>query len=195
MIKVGITGNIGSGKSMVCSIFEQLKVPVFYADTEAKKLYSNPGIYAQMTARFGTGIYQSDKSILPAKLAQIIFGNEEHRRFVTSILYPALHERYAEWLIENETADYILYEAAILFETGNNSLFDAMIVVDAPIALRLQRVMLRDGSNEKDVLEKMNLQWSDEKKAGRADFVIRNDGKSLLIPQVMEIHRMLISKA
>ncbi|MFZ4464081.1 MAG: dephospho-CoA kinase [Bacteroidales bacterium] len=194
MKKIGITGNIGSGKSLVCSIFEQLKVPVFYADSEAKKLYSKADIYAQMTARFGTGIYQSDKSILPAKLGQIIFGDEEHRRFVTSILYPALHERYAEWLKENETADYILYEAAILFETGNNSLFDAMIVVDAPIAIRQQRVMLRDGSNEKEVLEKMKLQWSDERKACLADFVIRNDGKSLLIPQVMEIHRQLVCR-
>lgn len=194
MKKIGITGNIGSGKSMVCSIFEQLKVPVFYADSEAKKLYNKTDIYTQMTARFGTGIYQSDKSILPAKLGQIIFGNEEHRRFVTSILYPALHERYAEWLKENETADYILYEAAILFETGNNSLFDAMIVVDAPLALRLKRVIQRDGSNEEQVRAKMRLQWSDEQKAALADFVIYNDGQNLLIPQVLCIHKKLLAK-
>ncbi len=189
MKKIGITGNIGSGKTTVCKIFEHLQVPIFYADTEAKKLYDRKDIRQSMINMFGKGIYKSDGKIDTLALASKIFNNEDQAVFVSGLLYPALRKVYDDWLITVQSKPYILYEAAILFETGFYKSFDAIIVVEAPLLIRLHRIQDRDQLSETKIRERMDRQWRDERKSAAADYLIRNDGKSFLIPQVLKLHK------
>jgi len=192
MKKIGITGNIGSGKSMVCSIFEILEVPVFYADVEAKKLYEKPEIIAMMVKHFGKSIYHSDRTINTAALAKKLFNQNDNLDFVNSILHPAVHHRFEEWTTNFKSASYILYEAAILYETGYYKDFDAIILVTAPEELRIERILQRDKLSLKEIKSRMARQWSEDKKISRADFIIQNDGTQHLIPQILKLHRTLI---
>lgn len=191
MKKIGITGNIGSGKTLVCSIFEAFQIPVFYADKEAKKIYSTPEIYKQMVSRFGKSVYNSDKTIKSAVLAKKLFNNNDHLHFVNEIIHPAVHHYFDEWLKSFESKPYILYEAAILIETGYYKDFDAIVLVTAPENTRIERILERDKTSLKDVYSRISRQMNEEKKMEFADFIIQNDGKKMLIPQVMNIHRLL----
>lgn len=192
MKKIGITGNMGSGKSLVCSIFEVLHIPVFYADREAKLLYGKADIYEKMVKYFGKSIYNPDKKIKPTVLARKIFKRPEALEFVNSIIHPAVHIRFDEWILTNNSSPYILYEAAILFETGNDKLFDAVIVVTAPEHIRMERIEERDKLSVKEIKSRMARQWPEEMKTNRANFIIRNDGKTMVIPQVLKIHDQLV---
>lgn len=192
MKKIGITGNMGSGKSLVCSIFEVLHIPVFYADVEAKQLYSKADIFEKMVKYFGKSIYTSKKKIKPTVLAKKIFNHPESLELVNSIIHPEVRKRFDEWITINKSSPYILYEAAILYETGNDKAFDAIIVVTAPEHIRMERIVARDELSIKEIKSRMARQWTEELKVARADFIIRNDGKSLLIPQVLEIHKELL---
>lgn len=191
MKKIGITGNIGSGKSLVCSIFEAIRTPVFYADKEAKLLYSKPEIFDRMVNYFGKSIYNTDKTIRPVVLAKKIFNQPQSLNFVNSIIHPSVHIRFNEWIQAYQSVAYILYEAAILYETGFDKEFDAIIVVTAPEPIRLERIMQRDHLTQKEVKIRMERQWPEEKKSSMADYIILNDGNSLLIPQVLKIHNQL----
>jgi dephospho-CoA kinase len=192
MKKIGITGNMGSGKSLVCNIFEVLHIPVFYADREAKQLYGKAEIYEKMVKYFGKSIYNPDKKIKPTVLARKIFKRPEALEFVNSIIHPAVHIRFDEWILTNNSSPYILYEAAILFETGNDKLFDAVIVVTAPEHIRMERIEERDKLSVKEIKSRMARQWPEEMKTNRANFIIRNDGKTMVIPQVLKIHDQLV---
>jgi dephospho-CoA kinase len=194
MKKIGITGNIGSGKSLVCSIFEVLKVPVFFADKEAKKLYGNPDVYEKMVKYFGKSMYNSNKEIKTKVLAKKIFNQPEAMHFVNSVIHPALHHRFESWAADLQSKPYILYEAAILYETGYDKELDGMIVVTAPEHTRIERIMQRDKLSLKEIKSRIARQWPEEKKILLADFVIQNEGKSLLIPQVLKIHRDVINE-
>lgn len=190
MKKVGITGNIGSGKSYVCKMFEKLGIPVFYSDDETKKLYLIPSVKELIVNRFGKEVYFEDGTLNRKLLSYHLFKNEEAMKFIESVLYPALNQHFDEWC-EQQTSPYVLYESAILFEKNYGKYFDKIIFVSAPEDTRLQRVMKRDDCTEENVRSRMRLQMSEETKLSKADFVIYNDGDKPLEPQVETINKQL----
>ena len=191
MLKIALTGNIGSGKSTVAKIFASLGVPVYFADERSKALLnSDPELRKVLIKNFGE-IY-NEHGLDRKKFAAILFNDDKAREKANSLIHPAVRNDFIEWM-KLQKADYILQEAAILMETGAYKNFDASIVVSAPERIRLERVLHRDGSNASEVKASMQSQWSDEKKAALADHVIINDGEHSLIQQVLDIHQSLIS--
>jgi dephospho-CoA kinase len=191
MIKVGLTGGLGSGKTTVAKIFETLGIPVFYADDEAKKLTdTDSDVKAQLQAQFGTTLYFNNK-LNRQKLAEIIFGNAEALQIVNGIIHPAVARAFMFWA-EQQQAPYVLQEAAILFETGGYKRFDKTILITAPESLRIERAMARSAWSHQETVQRMNNQWPDEQKIPMADFVILNDGNKKLLPQILAIHEDLI---
>ena len=193
MKKVAITGNIGSGKSWVCALFEKIGIPVFYSDPEAKRLYFRADIREAMKKRFGNEIYLSDNEIDKPLLSNLIFNDRRAMRDVELILYPALNAYFDEWA-EQQNAPYVLYESAIIFEKHLTDRFDAIVMVSASKKTRLRRVMLRDHCTAEVVTERMKKQWSDKKKSSMADYVILHDSdddEEALMQQVMQVHEAL----
>ena len=190
MKKIGITGNIGSGKSYVCKIFENLGIPVFYSDDETKKLYLIPSVKELIVNRFGQEVYFDDGTLNRKLLSYHLFKNEEAMRFIESVLYPALNQHFDEWCGQ-QTSPYVLYESAILFEKNYERFFDKIIFVSASEDIRLQRVMLRDDCTEENVRSRMRLQLDEDLKISKADYVIYNDGTKPVEPQVLDINKLL----
>lgn len=190
MKKVGITGNIGSGKSYVCKMFEDMGVPVFYSDDETKSLYLIPSVKELIIDRFGKEVYFDDGTLNRKLLSYHLFKNEDAMRFIESVLYPALNRHFDEWC-ERQQTPYVLYESAILFEKNYCKFFDKIIFVSASEDIRLQRVMRRDDCSEENVRSRMRLQQSEELKISKADYVIYNDGIREVKPQVVEINKLL----
>ncbi|MCF8364665.1 MAG: dephospho-CoA kinase [Bacteroidales bacterium] len=187
MLKVGLTGNIGSGKSMVARIFETLQVPVFYADQEAKKILDFPEVVTQLEALFGNGIIVNGKADRQA-LAQIVFADKNRLEQLNSIIHPAVRAGFQTWASTHHNAAYVVYEAAILHESGHYKQMDKVILVVANQKLRTKRVMQRDGLSETLVVQRMANQWPETKKIALSDFIINNNETELLIPQVVKIH-------
>ncbi len=191
MLKIGLTGNIGSGKSLVCQVFEKLGVPIFNADSEAKKILDSSVLRPKLLATFGSDIEDLDNNIIDRKkLAAIVFTDKEALSKLNALIHPQLRVEFKNWCLQHEKENYVIQEAAILFENGFADLFDKTIVVAAPKNIRLQRVMERDGASEAAVLARMENQWSDSKKEAAADFIIYNDGQELVLPQVLKLHEI-----
>ena len=192
MIKVGITGGIGSGKTMVCKVFELLGISVYYSDEESKKLLDNDiKVKEQIINIFGDAIINEAGNIDRKKLSAAVFGDKEKLKLLNGIVHPAVAKHFEEWLNVHSTDKYILKEAAILFESGANKLVDEVITVTAPVSLKIQRAMQRDKIAEEQVVLRMKNQWSDEEKIKLSQFVIYNDEEQLLIPQIIKIHQSL----
>jgi len=191
MIKVALTGNIGSGKSIVTRIFKTMDIPVFIADIEARQLYYREDVKGVLKQKLGDGIFGQDGEINTRALADIIFNDKKALRTVNSIIHPLVYEEYQQWLDIHRDAPYTLHESAILFENNLTAHYHKTIVVTAPEAIRLKRVMERDNMTEEQVRARMANQWPEENKAKKADFVIINDGKHFLIPQILEIDKRL----
>ncbi|MCF6242648.1 MAG: dephospho-CoA kinase [Bacteroidales bacterium] len=191
MIKVGLTGGIGSGKSYVAKIFSALGIPVYNSDLEAKKLYYREDVHRLMIKNFGNEVYLKSGDINKTYLANIIFNDKDALEKINSIIHPLVKEHFNRWIKENRQADYIIKEAAILFESGAYKDMHKIIAVTSPINLRIERVIKRDKSNREEILKKINNQLSDEELIERCDFHILNNGKALL-PQVLKIHNTLL---
>ena len=194
MLLVGITGGIGSGKTTVCKIFEVLGIPIYYADDRAKHLmHDNVKLVAALKEAFGEDIYQNgqlDRPVLAAK----VFNDAAKLEKLNSLVHPAVAEDSVSWQMEHLDAPYTLREAALLFEVGTYKALNKIIVVTAPLEVRMQRVMARDKVTEEQVLARINSQWPEEKKIELADFIITNDGQEL-IPQVLAVHTELMELA
>lgn len=192
MLKIGVTGSIGSGKSVVCEIFKILGVPVYNADEEARKLIqSDPGIINKFTGRFGQDIYLKG-GLDRKKLSGIIFNNKDELNFVNETVHPRVFAHFDEWLELNKGQKYIIKEAALLFESGSYKDIDKIILITAPETERINRVVERDKTTVDAVKKIISTQMSEEEKTRRADFVINNDGKSLIIPQVLKLHEKFL---
>ena len=190
---IGLTGGIGSGKTTVARMFEELGIPVYIADTEAKALMNRSKIIQRKLIQLlGKSAY-IDGKINRAFLAEKIFNDSELRQKVNSIVHPKVATHFERW-VKKQQAPYCLKEAAILFETGGDKNCDATILVVAPIAIRLERVLSRDKTTESAVRARMESQWSDEKKMALADYVIENIDLKNVKMQVEKIHRSLIRK-
>ncbi len=193
MMVVGITGGIGSGKSVVCSVFATLGIPVYDADTEAKKLYDLPEVIAEVKNSFGKNYFSSSGELDKKKFAELVFNDERALKKINAIIHPFVKRNFNEWKKQLKEKPYVLKEAAILFESGSNKGCDKVITVTAPVELRIQRVMQRDGRTRNQIEEIIAKQWSDEEKIKRSDFVIVNDETKLVLPVVLSIHKKLIS--
>ncbi|MES2394740.1 MAG: dephospho-CoA kinase [Bacteroidota bacterium] len=189
MIKVGITGGIGSGKTTVCKVFELLGVPVYYADIEAKQILdSNLEVKKNIINTFGNSVLNDEKKIDKKKLASLVFNNKENLEKLNSIVHPAVREHFENWLQQHSTQKYILKEAAILFESGSYKLVDKVIAVVAPLELKISRTMQRDKVTKAEVELRISNQLNDDEKIKRSQFVIHNDEQQLIIPQILNIH-------
>lgn len=185
--RIGITGNIGSGKSLVCKIFNHIGINTFHSDEETKKLYLLPEIKKEIIQYFKDEVYFQDGRLNKKLLSYHLFKNQKALDFIESLLYPTLNKTFDEWC-ERQDSDYVLFESAILFEKNFDKQFDKIIFVSAPEDVRLQRAMLRDKCDEENVRSRMRLQWDEERKISKSDFIICNDGKEMLIPQVVKIN-------
>jgi len=192
MIKVGLTGSIGSGKSLVASIFEHLGIPVYHADAEAKKNLLVPSVIELLTDRFGPGILDEFGQVDRKTLALKVFSDPSELAFLNSIIHPLVKSDFDEWLLLHENCSYIIQEAAILFESGFDSFFDKTIVVSAPEEVCISRVIKRDATEASEVLERMSNQWEPAIKVALADYVLLNDGIRMVLPQVLELHAQLL---
>jgi len=192
MKKVAITGNIGSGKSAACKVFETLGIPVFYADQQAKALYGDVRVQQSVREAFGDDIFDMHNKLIKSKLAALIFNDKKALQTINNIIHPRMMQQYANWLEQHSNAVYTLHEAAVIFENGLDVYFDKIINVSAPVELRILRIMKRDQLTRQAVENRMAMQWPDEKKNEKADFVIVSNNKRFLIPQVLKIHNSLI---
>lgn len=192
MIKVGITGGIGSGKTTVCKVFELLNVPVYYADVEAKQiLNSNDEVKLNIRKAFGNEVFNEGNEIDKMKLATFVFNNKEKLDTLNSLIHPVVHEHFENWLKQHSSQKYILKEAAILFESNAYKLMDKVITVIAPLELKINRVMQRDKLTKQQIEQRISNQISDEEKIKHSQFVIHNDEQQLLIPQILNVHHEL----
>jgi dephospho-CoA kinase len=190
MMVIGITGGIGSGKTIVSTIFRELGIPVYDADSEAKKLYDLPEVIAEVKSAFGNNYFNA-AGLDKKKFAEYVFKDDNALKKINAIIHPHVKKKFREWKNKFRDKPYVLKEAAILFESGTDKGCDKIIVVTAPVSLRKQRVMLRDQRTEKQIDEIIMKQWSDEEKIRRADFVIVNDETKLVLAQVLKIHESL----
>lgn len=188
--KIAITGNIGSGKSLICKIFNHLGINTFHSDEETKKLYLLPDVKKEIIDHFGEEVYFADGSLNKKLLSYHLFQNESALKFIESLLYPKLNQVFDEWC-EKQTSDFVLFESAILFEKNFDNQFDKIIFISAPEEVRLKRAMQRDRCDEENVRSRMRLQWSEDVKTSKSDYIINNDGVEMLIPQVVKIYNDL----
>jgi len=188
---VGITGGIGSGKSVVSELFSVVNIPVYIADKESKKLTANsPVIREKLIDIFGKELYK--EGVLDKKLlASYIFNDKEKLRIVNSIIHPEVKNDFMRWLEINKKEPVVAHEAAILFESGMNTLVDFIVMVYTPVDIRIGRVMKRDGLSREKVLERIGSQMPDEDKAKLSDFVINNGGSVPLISQFLDVLKEL----
>jgi len=194
MLKIGITGNIGSGKTTVSKIFEVLGVPVFYADDEAKRVMVNDAILiAELKQAFGAESYFEDGTLNRKHIAGIVFNNEAELKKLNAIVHPAVFRAFDNWVPRFKNAPYVLKEAALLFESSSYKMCDKSIIVTAPLELRIERVTLRDGFSRDEILNREARQFSEEKKLQLADYAIKNDNSELVIPQVLALHERFIN--
>lgn len=194
MLKVGITGGIGSGKTTVCKIFEQLDIPIYYADDRAKVLMvEDTQLVKEIKALLGTEAYTEDGQLNRAYVADIVFQNPDKLSQLNALVHPAVAKDGEDWQKKQQNTPYTLKEAALLYEAGSYRALDKMICVVAPQELRIERVMKRDQVDRAAVQARMDKQWPQAKKARLSDFLIYNDGNQSLILQVMRIHHRLLN--
>ena len=191
MLRIGLTGGIGSGKSTVAKMFELLHIPVFYADAASKKLYqTDQELIASIKKYFGEDLYvngQLDKQ----KLASIVFSDPSKLELLNQLVHPPTIRDAENWM-KKQTSPYVIKEAALIFESGSSAGLDFVIGIKAPLHLRIKRVMERDHVTRDEVLSRMNRQIDEDIKMRLCDFIIDNSEQVLVIPQVLELHHYLL---
>lgn len=190
MKKIGITGGIGTGKTYVSEVFFSLGIPVFNADVESKRLIrSSDKLKSLLKDSFGDDIYTNgllDKK----KLASIVFSDKEKLENLNNIIHPIVKQKFIDWC-KLQNSSYVIKEAAILFESSSDKGLDAVICVSAPLNIRIDRAVKRDGSSEKEIKIRIENQISQEEKENLSDYIIVNDGVQSLLPQILKIHQLL----
>lgn len=193
-LQIGITGGIGSGKSLVCKIFQSLGVPVYDADSRAKALMTTDGILIeQIKKEFGNLSYNPDGTLNRKHIGEAAFGNPDKLKALDAMVHPRVAANYTQW-VGDQSHPYVIKEAALLFEAGSYKSLDKIIVVSAPEHLRVKRVVARDPNrSEQMVRDIIRNQMADEEKLSRADFIVTNDESQLVIPQVLRLHQKFLT--
>ena len=189
---VGLTGGIGSGKTTVAKMFEELGVPIYIADIEARKITNEPSTLELIKAAFGSSVIENG-TLNREAMAKIVFSNPEKLSKLNEIVHPLVGQDFKKWLNVNKEQIYVIKEAAILLETEKPHNCDYVITVTAPISIRIQRVIDRDGISVSEVQNRINNQWSDEKRIEKSDFVIENVDFKKTYEQVSIIHQKIIN--
>jgi dephospho-CoA kinase len=191
MLKIGITGGIGSGKTTICRVFELLNVPVYYADEASKKLLvSDPDIKKKILSVFGKEVLDAQQLISRKEIAALVFGNEMELKKLNTIMHPAVAIHFDSWLKAFAEYPYVIKEAAIMFESGAYLQMDKIVTVTAPDELRIARVLKRDAVSKEEIQRRINAQLSEGERIKRSNYVIVNDEQQLVIPQVLKLHEM-----
>ncbi|MEP6804777.1 MAG: dephospho-CoA kinase [Flavobacterium sp.] len=187
---IGLTGGIGSGKTTIANYFAEMGVPLYIADDEAKKVMQSDKIVEQIKTTFGNSIFKNEILNRP-KLAEIVFNDKDKLAELNAIVHPAVKEDFEFWLQQNEMHKYVIYEAAILFESGRYKECDVIITVTAPEEIRIERVVKRDKTTREQVLSRMKMQWNDEKRISLSNFVINNSNLKIAKEEVVKILKIL----
>ena len=193
MLRVGITGGIGSGKSTVAKAFAALGVAVYNCDKEAKRLIAQDmRIRAELCRLLGDEIYSSDGVLQKQRMAALIFSDRGLLQKVNEIVHPAVFDDFMAWSMERqaEGSSWVLCEAAVMTENGYASRLVRLIVTSLPLEVRVERTMLRDGATREEVLRRIRSQASDEELCALADFVVVPDDRHFILPQVLELDRL-----
>lgn len=192
MLKIGLTGGIGSGKSTVAKVFEVLGIPVYYADDAAKRLMNaDEELKEKIKLQFGESVY-TDGNLNKKLLSNIVFNDPEKLEILNSLVHPATLKDAALWM-KQQSSSYAIKEAALIFESGAHEQLDYVIGVTAPAPLRILRTMQRDGITREEVIVRMDKQMDETIKMKLCDFIIKNDEQEMLMPQVLELHNKLLS--
>ncbi len=192
-MKVGITGGIGSGKSTICKVFEAYGIPIFYADHEARELYRLPEIISWLKKSISPEVIDENNNVNKKVLSSLIFNDLNKLRLLEDFIHPQVSAKFDEWYQKQNSAPYVLYEAAILFETGRYTSLDKTILVTAPEKTRLQRIVHRDKLDETEIRNRMSRQWDDNRKSALADFVLENIEWPETLASIEKIHQTLLS--
>ncbi len=192
VIKIGITGGIGSGKSTICAIFQTFGIPIYFADTEAKRLMVEDDILKlKIQQLLGHEAYTPQGTLNKAFISDKIFKNNTLRNEINKLVHPAVGKDFNQWA-NRQSAPYVIEESAILFEESMASNFDKVIVVVADEDLRIQRVMNRNKTTVEAIKQRIRSQWSDAMKIKNADFIIENNGEYSIILQAISIHKSVL---
>ncbi|MBW4361466.1 dephospho-CoA kinase [Flavobacterium taihuense] len=187
---IGLTGGIGSGKTTVANEFVSLGIPVYITDQEAKKLMQSDIVLNQIKEEFGNAIFE-EGVLVREKLSEIVFKDANRLAKLNSIVHPAVKQHFKKWLLEHQNDPFVIYESAILFESGSYRECDFVINVVAPLETRIQRVIERDKTTREKVLERMKNQWNDEEKSSKSDFIIENTSMEVIKLEIVKILKFL----
>lgn len=170
---IGLTGGIGSGKTTIANYLASLAIPVYIADDAGKKVMQQQEIIEAIQEKFGSDIVENNQ-LNRVKLAEIVFNNPELLKALNAIVHPAVKKDFKNWLKQHADSPFVVYESAILFESGSYANFDIILTVTAPLETRISRVLERDNSNREQVMNRINAQWTDEQRIAKSDFIIEN---------------------
>jgi dephospho-CoA kinase len=190
MIKLGLTGGIGSGKSTVAKVFQEMGIPVYYADDEAKKFLAYEEVKKRLQVLFGAQVVNALGAIDKPVLASIVFTDEKELAKLNALIHPLLENDFQEWVLKQNTS-FIVKEAAILFEAGFDKSVDKILTISAPLEQRIARVIKRDGVSRQQVLDRISKQWSDQQREAKSDFVIRNANEDMILAKILDIYSQL----
>jgi dephospho-CoA kinase len=187
---IGLTGGIGSGKTTIANYFNEMGVPVYIADEGAKNVMKSDDIIKEIKTSFGEALFENN-ILNRAKLAEIVFNDKDKLAQLNAIVHPAVKRDFEVWLLQHKSYQYVIYEAAILFESGRYKECDLIITVTAPEEVRIERVLKRDNTTREQVLSRMKMQWNDENRISRSNFVINNDNLKNAKEEVVKILKIL----
>lgn len=197
MLKIGITGGIGAGKSIICRMFEQLGIPVYDSDSRAKWVMNHDkALREELTETFGTDTYTPGGELNRPYLANVVFNDPERLALLNKLVHPHVKADFTKWAADSRQAPYVIKEAALMYESEAWRQMDEIIAVYAPLPVRVKRILQRDPHRtEADVKAIIGKQLQEEDKMARAEHVIYNDDQQLIIPQVINLHQLFLSEA
>ena len=187
---IGLTGGIGSGKTTVANHFIAAGIPVYIADDEARKIMQSPEILKKIEKIFGSVIFKNEV-LNRQKLAEIVFSNSDKLKQLNAIIHPSVKKHFGNWILNYKNSPFVIYETAILFESGSYKDCDKIITVTAPLETRIERVIQRDKTSRENVLKRIKMQWTDDQRLGKSDFVIENINPEITKSEVGKILKIL----
>ena len=187
---IGITGGIGSGKTTVANEFASYGIPIYITDQEAKKLMQSDLVLNQIRNEFGDAVFEND-ILMRQRLSEIVFNDSEKLAKLNNIIHPVVKQHFRQWLNDHQKDSFIIYESAILFESGSYKDCDFIINVVAPLEIRIERVILRDHTTREKVLDRMKNQWNDEEKSSKSDFIFENTSLEAVKLGIVKILKIL----
>ena len=192
---IGITGGIGSGKSLICKIFSMMNIPIYDADSRAKYLINNDlFLKNSIKTLLGKNAYLPTGKYNRKWVASQVFNNPDLLKQLNSLVHPCVHKDSHDWVKKYSKSPFLIYEAALMKAVGDNNMFDKVIVVNAPINLRIQRIQVRDKRSEQEIKDIIARQISDEERLKIADYVIENDDKEPVLEQVLELYEIIVGQ-